>query len=56
MFTETELKLIIGLCDLALKTNGLQSVNVVVPLASKCQELMAAVTPLQMEDKKATEE
>lgn len=56
MFTEAELKLIIGLCDLALKANGLQSVNVVVPLASKCQELMAATAvPFQAEEKAAEE-
>lgn len=48
MFTEAELKLIVGLCDLALKANGLQSVSVVVPLAGKCQELLEA------EAKKAT--
>lgn len=40
MFTEEELKLVIALCDLALKTNGLASVNTVVPLAGKCQNIL----------------
>lgn len=39
--TAEEARLVVGLCDLALKTDGLGVVNAVVPLAMKCQAVDA---------------
>ena len=40
LFTSEELQLIIQLADLALRTQGLQAANAVMPLAAKCQALL----------------
>jgi hypothetical protein len=45
MFTEQELNLIIQLADLAIRSQGLQAANTVLPLVGKCQALLASPPP-----------
>lgn len=40
MFSKEELQLIIQLADLALRSQGLQAANAVLPLVGKCQQLL----------------
>jgi hypothetical protein len=48
LLTPEELQLVVQLCDLALRTQGLQAANAVLPLAARCQALLAqpAVQPI----------
>jgi hypothetical protein len=39
-FTAEELKTIIGIADIAVRANGLQVVDAIVPIVGKCQQLL----------------
>lgn len=43
--SEQECKLIIALCDMALRQDGLSAVATVVPLANRVGQLLAASPP-----------
>lgn len=41
-FSKEEVQVILQLCDFALRGRGLEGVNAILPIASKCSEALAA--------------